>query len=54
MDLYLLHQPMPTEFEATVGAYKALEKVLADGLVRAIVYATTSPSTLEISSLAPK
>jgi 2,5-diketo-D-gluconate reductase A len=36
VDLYLLHQPMPTEFEATIGAYKALEKVLADGQARAI------------------
>jgi diketogulonate reductase-like aldo/keto reductase len=36
VDLYLLHQPVPTDFEATIGAYKAAEKVLADGRARAI------------------
>ena len=25
VDLYLLHQPVPTDFEATIGAYKAAE-----------------------------
>lgn len=36
IDLYLLHQPVPTEFESTIAAYRALEKLLADGRVRAI------------------
>jgi diketogulonate reductase-like aldo/keto reductase len=36
VDLYLLHQPMPNEWERTVAAYKAAEKLLADGRVRAI------------------
>lgn len=36
LDLYLLHQPVPTEFDKTVAAYKATEKLLADGRVRAI------------------
>jgi diketogulonate reductase-like aldo/keto reductase len=36
VDLYLLHQPMPSDFESTIGAYKAAEKVLADGRARAI------------------
>jgi diketogulonate reductase-like aldo/keto reductase len=36
VDLYLLHQPVPTDFEATIGAYKAAEKMLADGRARAI------------------
>jgi diketogulonate reductase-like aldo/keto reductase len=36
VDLYLLHQPVPTDFESTVGAYKAAETFLADGRARAI------------------
>ncbi|MCT9084014.1 aldo/keto reductase [Streptomyces fulvoviolaceus] len=36
LDLYLLHQPVPTDFDGTVAAYKAAEKLLADGRVRAI------------------
>jgi len=36
VDLYLLHWPVPSDFEATITAYKALEKLLAEGRVRAI------------------
>ena len=36
VDLYLLHQPVPTHFDDTVAAYQALEELLADGRVRAI------------------
>ncbi|HTE43694.1 MAG TPA: aldo/keto reductase [Gemmatimonadaceae bacterium] len=36
VDAYLLHQPMPNEWERTVAAYKAAERLLADGRVRAI------------------
>lgn len=36
LDLYLLHWPLPADFEATVGAYRAAEQLLADGRVRAI------------------
>jgi diketogulonate reductase-like aldo/keto reductase len=36
IDLLILHQPMPSKFEATLQAYRALEKLLADGKVRAI------------------
>ena len=36
IDLLILHQALPSAFERTVGAYKALEKLLADGKVRAI------------------
>jgi diketogulonate reductase-like aldo/keto reductase len=36
IDLLLLHQPVPTQFDKTVAAYKALERLLADGKVRAI------------------
>ncbi|WP_375485004.1 aldo/keto reductase [uncultured Jatrophihabitans sp.] len=36
VDLLILHQPAPDRFEQTVGAYTALERLLADGKVRAI------------------
>src|SRR5437867_1216949 len=36
VDLYLLHQPVPTHFDDTVAAYRALEELLAAGRVRAI------------------
>ncbi|MGA9873113.1 MAG: aldo/keto reductase, partial [Rhodococcus sp. (in: high G+C Gram-positive bacteria)] len=36
LDLLILHQALPGEFELTVGAYKALEQLYADGKVRAI------------------
>jgi len=36
IDLLILHQALPSAFDKTLGAYKALEKLLADGKVRAI------------------
>ena len=36
LDLFILHQPAPDRFDRTVAAYKGLEKLLADGRVRAI------------------
>ena len=36
LDLYLLHQPAPMHFERTIAAYRAAERLLADGRVRAI------------------
>ena len=36
IDLLILHQPLPSAFDRTIGAYKALERLLADGKVRAI------------------
>ena len=36
IDLLILHQPLPSDFEATVGAYRGLETLLADAKVRAI------------------
>ena len=36
LDLLILHQALPGEFDLTVGAYKALEKLCSDGKVRAI------------------
>lgn len=39
LDLLLLHQPLGTAFDRTVDAYRALERLLADRKVRAIVRA---------------
>ncbi|PUB24458.1 diketogulonate reductase-like aldo/keto reductase [Promicromonospora sp. AC04] len=36
LDLLILHQPLPTRFDLTIEAYRALEQLLADGKVRAI------------------
>jgi diketogulonate reductase-like aldo/keto reductase len=36
IDLLILHQPLPSAFERTLEAYRALETLLADGKVRAI------------------
>lgn len=36
LDLLILHQALPSEFERTREAYRALETLLADGKVRAI------------------
>lgn len=47
VDSYLLHWPMPSDFEATVAAYRAAEKLLADGAVRAIGVCNFSPKNLD-------
>ncbi|KXO91378.1 aldo/keto reductase [Tsukamurella pseudospumae] len=36
IDLLLLHQALPADFDRTVGAYQALETLITDGRVRAI------------------
>src|SRR5271166_2389153 len=36
IDLLILHQALPSAFERTMEAYRALEKLLTDGKVRAI------------------
>ena len=36
IDLLILHQPLPSAFDKTLEAYRALEALLADGKVRAI------------------
>ncbi|MFI6875690.1 aldo/keto reductase [Streptomyces sp. NPDC050400] len=36
LDLLILHQALPSDFDKTLAAYRALEKLLADGRVRAI------------------
>jgi diketogulonate reductase-like aldo/keto reductase len=47
LDLYLLHWPMPSDFDATVASYQAAGKLLADGRVRAIGVCNHSPRHLE-------
>ncbi|MGW1781821.1 aldo/keto reductase [Streptomyces sp. NPDC002143] len=47
LDLLLLHQPMPSAFDRTLDAYRALEKLLADGRVRAIGVSNFMPEHLE-------
>ncbi|SHJ65830.1 Aldo/keto reductase [Tessaracoccus bendigoensis DSM 12906] len=46
IDLLLLHQPLTADFEKTIGAYKALETLLADGRVRAIGVSNFMPEVL--------
>jgi len=57
IDLLILHQALPDEFDLTVGAYQALEKLLADGLVRAIGVSNFMPGHLarlmELTSVVP-
>lgn len=47
LDLLILHQALPDEFELTIGAYQALEKLYADGKVRAIGVSNFMPAHLE-------
>jgi len=47
LDLLILHQPAPSTFERTIGAYRALERLLSDGKVRAIGVSNFMPHHLE-------
>lgn len=47
LDLLLLHQPLPSAFDRTLEAYHALEKLLADGRVRAIGVSNFMPAHLD-------
>ncbi|QUD83226.1 aldo/keto reductase [Gordonia polyisoprenivorans] len=46
IDLLILHQALPGEFELTIDAYKALETLLADGKVRSIGVSNFMPEHL--------
>jgi 2,5-diketo-D-gluconate reductase A len=46
IDLLILHQALPGEFDRTLAAYNALEKLLADGEVRAIGVSNFMPEHL--------
>lgn len=47
LDLFILHQPIPRNFAATIASYRALESLLADGRVRAIGVSNFTPRHLE-------
>jgi 2,5-diketo-D-gluconate reductase A len=47
IDLLILHQALPTRFDLTVEAYRALETLLADGKVRAIGVSNFMPEHLD-------
>jgi diketogulonate reductase-like aldo/keto reductase len=47
IDLLILHQPLPSRFDLTLDAYRALEELLADGKVRAIGVSNFMPDHLD-------
>jgi diketogulonate reductase-like aldo/keto reductase len=47
LDLLLLHQSLPTAIDRTLEAYRALERLLADGRVRAIGVSNFMPQHLD-------
>jgi diketogulonate reductase-like aldo/keto reductase len=47
LDLLILHQPLPSAFDRTLDAYRALETLLADGKVRAIGVSNFMPDHLD-------
>ncbi|OZG30765.1 oxidoreductase [Williamsia sp. 1138] len=47
IDLLILHQALPGEFDLTIAAYKALETLLAEGKVRAIGVSNFMPDHLD-------
>lgn len=46
IDLFILHQALPGDFDRTVNAYRALERLLANGRVRAIGVSNFMPDHL--------
>jgi len=47
IDLFILHQALPSRFDLTIEAYKALETLLDDGKVRAIGVSNFMPEHLD-------
>ena len=47
LDLFILHQALPSRFDLTLEAYRALETLLADGRVRAIGVSNFMPDHLD-------
>jgi diketogulonate reductase-like aldo/keto reductase len=47
IDLYLLHWPVPSDFDATVASYRAAEKLRAEGRARAIGVSNFGPAHLK-------
>src|SRR6266480_4759025 len=54
IDLLILHQALPSAFDRTLGAYRALESLLADGKVRAIGVSNFMVEHLTTSSIAAR
>lgn len=46
IDLFILHQALPSDFDRTVNAYRALERLLAEDRVRAIGVSNFMPAHL--------
>ncbi|WP_405124997.1 aldo/keto reductase [Ralstonia pseudosolanacearum] len=46
LDLYLLHWPVPRTFDDTLASWRALEKLYADGRIRAIGVCNFNPDHL--------
>jgi diketogulonate reductase-like aldo/keto reductase len=57
VDVYLLHQPAPADFEDTIAAYQVAEKMLQTGKARAIGVSNFSPDHIrrltEATSVVP-
>jgi len=57
LDLFILHQALPSAFDRTLDAYRALEKLYADGKVRAIGVSNFMPEhltrLLDIATVVP-
>ena len=47
VDVYLLHQPTPADFDDTIAAYQVAEQMLAAGKARAIGVSNFSPDHLQ-------
>ena len=47
IDLFILHQALPSRFDLTIDAYRALEKLLEDGRARAIGVSNFMPGHLD-------
>jgi diketogulonate reductase-like aldo/keto reductase len=47
LDMYLIHWPVPSAFEATIASYKAALKLLAEGRVGAIGVCNFNPDHLD-------
>jgi 2,5-diketo-D-gluconate reductase A len=50
LDLLLLHHALPSAFDRTRDAYRALERLLADGKVRAIGVSNFMPESTSSGS----
>jgi len=47
LDLYLLHWPVPSDFETTIDSYRALGKLVAEGRLRTIGVSNFGPKYLD-------